>query len=84
MNEPEWAEAIVKHWYRRLYRETGTGQMMVLRPDRPKLHHYGGCRWHGSEHAVPLQNILTLLSKIHSLLWVLIAVVIITVLLLRR
>jgi len=40
-----WRVAEDRFWYRKFYQETKTGQMMVLRPDRPKLHHFPDSRW---------------------------------------
>jgi hypothetical protein len=39
-DEKEWEEARVRFWYRKFYQETERGQLMVLRPDEPKLHHF--------------------------------------------
>jgi hypothetical protein len=33
-------DAWTRLWYRKFYRETQAGQLMTLRPDAPKLHHY--------------------------------------------
>jgi hypothetical protein len=38
--ESDWAEAKDRCWYRKFYNETGTGQLMLLRPDSPALFHY--------------------------------------------
>jgi len=35
-----WDDARLRYWYRTFYRETPTGQMMVLRSDEPELFHY--------------------------------------------
>ena len=36
----DWREAENRYWYRKFYRETMTGQLMVLRPDEPQLFYY--------------------------------------------
>src|SRR5215469_11881279 len=41
-HDADWVEAEVKYWYRRFYSETRTGQLMVLRPDKPILYEYRG------------------------------------------
>jgi hypothetical protein len=43
--EPDWHEANVRYWYRRFYKETRVGQLMVLRPDEPPLFYYEEGRW---------------------------------------
>ncbi len=40
LSDKGWADARVRYWYRRFYKETPTGQMMVLRSDEPDLFHY--------------------------------------------
>ena len=35
-----WRDAEIRYWYRRFYRETVTGQLMVLRPDLPELFYF--------------------------------------------
>jgi hypothetical protein len=39
-DERDWREAFERFWYRKFYRETRTGQLMVLRPDEPPLYYY--------------------------------------------
>lgn len=34
-----------RFWYRKFYQETRAGQLMVLRPDQPELHHFPEGRW---------------------------------------
>jgi hypothetical protein len=41
----EWREARIRFWYRKFYRETRVGQLMVLRPDEPELHYFPEARW---------------------------------------
>jgi hypothetical protein len=42
---PVWNEAWIRHYYRSFYRETITGQLMVLRPDEPALYYFPEGRW---------------------------------------
>ncbi len=44
-HEGDMREAWVSFWYRKFYTETGTGQLMVLRPDEPELYFYPEGRW---------------------------------------
>jgi hypothetical protein len=67
----DWAtrEARTHYWFQKFYSETQTGQITVLRQDRPRL--YG----RESNPIPPPQlsgNILKILDKIHGLLWLLI------------
>lgn len=39
-SHPNFDQALEIYWYRKFYMETLTGQLMVLRPDEPILHHY--------------------------------------------
>ncbi|WP_263366672.1 hypothetical protein [Edaphobacter bradus] len=39
-SEPRWDLAWAAYWYRRFYKETKVGQLMVLRPDVPVLYYY--------------------------------------------
>jgi len=39
-DEKGWRDAHIRFWYRKFYRETTTGQLMVLRSDEPPLFHY--------------------------------------------
>jgi hypothetical protein len=39
-NDKGWDDAVTRFWYRKFYRETMTGQLMVLRSDEPDLFHY--------------------------------------------
>jgi hypothetical protein len=36
-SEAAWADASAKYWYRKFYSETRTGQLMLLRSDKPTL-----------------------------------------------
>jgi hypothetical protein len=40
LGDKGWRDAEVRFWYRKFYRETVTGQLMVLRSDEPLLFHY--------------------------------------------
>ena len=67
-----WREASVRFWYRKFYTETRMGQLMILRDDEPELYDYQSRP--GADMRVLLsQNIVTVLKRIHILLWVLIA-----------
>lgn len=39
-SEKGWSDARLRYWYRKFYRDTATGQMMVLRSDEPDLFHF--------------------------------------------
>lgn len=39
-HEKAWERADDKYWYRKFYEETRMGQLMLLRPDNPKLFYY--------------------------------------------
>lgn len=71
MRDEDWREARTRFWYRKFYNETETGQLMVLRPDEPPLHHYTEGRFNEGEY---MGNIGTLLGKMYMLMWVLLAV----------
>lgn len=71
-HDADWKKAKERYWYTKFYEETRTGQLMVLRPDKPELHCYAKGR----------DNIQSLLSQVRILLWLLI--VLIGLLLLRR
>jgi len=64
-------EADTRFWYRTFYTETRTGQIMVLRRDNPKLFDYESPRKVPDSTSL-LENALSLLKKIHTLLWILI------------
>jgi hypothetical protein len=68
---PDWDKADTRYWYRKFYRETRTGQLMALRPGKPRLFFY--------EHTGPdLMSALGALNqslvRIKLLLWVLVIV----------
>lgn len=52
-------EAEAPFWYRKFYRETRTGQLMVLRPDKPELFHYAEGR---TPNALGLANMQAALN----------------------
>ena len=70
-NQAALYEADTRFWYRKFYTETRTGQIMVLRRDHPKLY-VGESPRKGPDSASLLKNALSLLKKIHALMWVLI------------
>jgi hypothetical protein len=55
----QWRDAKLRFWYRRFYLETTTGQLMVLRPDRPKLHHFPEGHWRPDVAFAALQQKLS-------------------------
>jgi hypothetical protein len=63
--DPDWEEAWTRLWYRKFYRETRTGQLMVLRPDEPALHYLPEARW---QEPVGFYGLGQQLSRIHRLL----------------
>jgi hypothetical protein len=70
-DDSNWDLAWAAYWYRRFYRETLIGQLMVLRPDLPVIHHYPeGRSWH--KLTAPVASIDPL-KQIRFLLWVAIA-----------
>jgi hypothetical protein len=67
-DDSNWDLAWAAYWYRRFYRETRVGQLMVLRPDMPALHYYPeGRPWHKLEGAVSSVDDL---RRVRALLWV--------------
>jgi hypothetical protein len=70
-NQTAWYEAKTRFWYRKFYTETQMGQTMLLRRDNPKLFDYEPPQ-KGPDSISLIQNALSLLRKIHTLLWVLI------------
>jgi hypothetical protein len=64
-------KAEIRFWYRKFYLETRTGQIMVLRHDHPRLYDYETQR-RGPDSSSLLEHAVGLLTKIHTLLWVLI------------
>jgi len=65
-----YEDASIEYWYRQFYRETMTGQLMVLRPDKPALHHFAEGRWHPS---TGVYAVVDQLLHIRWLLYILIA-----------
>ena len=65
-NEPEWAAARVRYWFRKFYTETRTGQLMVLRPDEPILYHHE--RPNTRDIVREIQFVT--LMKVYRLIWV--------------
>lgn len=65
----EWEEARLRYWYRKFYQESQTGQLIVLRTDEPKLHHFPEGRWRPDLALGLLQDQLQgQLAKTHSML----------------
>lgn len=82
MHDADREEAWIEYWYRKFYRETLTGQLMVLRPDRPALHHFPEGRWHESNGFIAVADQLL---RVRRLLYILVALALtIAVLLLFR
>ena len=61
-----WREARLRFWYRRFYQDTRTGQLMVLRPDEPQLHHFPEGRWHPNAAFAVVERRL---DQMRVLLW---------------
>lgn len=77
-DERHWEAASDAFWYRKFYTETRTGQLMVLRPDKPKLHYF-------PEGRLGTGTMLGAMDKIYGRLgWVLIALVVLLLVLLFR
>jgi hypothetical protein len=72
LNDPEWADARQRFWRRNFYKETQAGQIMALRNDRPDLWVYRDVPWPSAEKT------LGLLSNVRYLLWVVIALLVLT------
>ncbi|HEY2467839.1 MAG TPA: hypothetical protein VGI45_08355 [Terracidiphilus sp.] len=67
----QWDAAWAAFWYRKFYKETRPGQLMVLRPDNPVLYFYPeGRPWLGLTNSA---SQLGFLRNIPFLLWILIA-----------
>lgn len=65
-SQPSFDEAVEVYWYRRFYKETLTGQLMVLRPDEPLLYHYERPSRRDVVRDIQFVTIL----KVYRLLWV--------------
>ncbi len=63
--EPHQQVAWERYWYRKFYTETLTGQLMVLRPDEPILHHYDR-----AVHDVTRDVEFVTIVKTYRLLWI--------------
>ena len=71
-NDTEWEEAQTHLMYRKFYEETHTGQLMILRKDKPEI--YGG----RDNPDLPLQaatRLVKQLSGISLALWILVVLV---------
>lgn len=65
-NDADWREARTRFWYRKFYKETRTGPLMVLRPDEPILYHYARPQTQSIESELRFVTLL----KTYRLLWV--------------
>jgi hypothetical protein len=87
-----WQDARLRFWYRKFYRETKTGQLMVLRSDEPDLYHYPAGRpqvgsnpsrrpENAADATVPLApamaDVTRWLEKINFVLWVIVILIIV-------
>jgi hypothetical protein len=61
-------EAVVRHWYRKFYQETETGQLHRLRNDSPPLFHYPEGRWEEERHEFT-QKLAAHFGELRLLLW---------------
>ncbi|PSH04630.1 MAG: hypothetical protein CXZ00_07415 [Acidobacteria bacterium] len=61
---PYYLEALNKYWYRRFYTETRSGQLMILRNDKPYLHYFE----RPSSVNIPEQRRTWMLAKVHRVL----------------
>jgi hypothetical protein len=82
-SDSDWFLARAAYWYRRFYRETRIGQLMVLRPSMPVLHYFpDGRPWYKLTASVASNG---LLRHIPFLLWIVVALLAaITFLLIRK
>ena len=78
-SDAAWRKAGTRWWYRKFYQETHAGQLMVLRPDEPALHHFPEGRFRPEARLAALERRL---AQIGSLLWVLVTLAALTVLIL--
>jgi len=75
-----WDDANTRYWYRKFYTETRTGQLMVLRPDKPQLYHYE----HGGSDVIRAIGVLNQsLSRTRLVLWILVALAILGLIVIR-
>jgi hypothetical protein len=71
-HHPDWEEARTRFWYRKFYKETKTGQLMVLREDEPELFYYPEAR---SRSDVGWDLLNQQLTRISSVLWVMVILI---------
>lgn len=67
-NDSEWQTAWQILWYRKFYRDTQRGQLMVLRADEPILYHYERAPIGNVERITQNQSVTLL--RAYKLLWV--------------
>lgn len=68
-DELSWDEALDAYWYREFYKNTRTGQLMVLRPDKPTLFYYQ----RSQDRDFSGELLLATAIRTHHLLWVAVA-----------
>jgi hypothetical protein len=71
-SHPHFNEALVSYWYNRVYTETITGKLMVLRPDEPLLYYFQ----RPTIRDVAKEVKLVTLIKMYRLLWVAVALLV--------
>lgn len=71
-SHPYFTEASDIYWYRRFYTETITGQLMVLRPDEPRLYHFERPRVRDTTKDVAVVTLI----KAYRLLWIAVSLLI--------
>lgn len=80
--ENDWKAANRIHWFRKFYRDTTTGQLLVLRPDEPELHCFPEGRWRPDQAFAKLEEHMTTLTAgiagVSRLLSILIGILIIS------
>lgn len=73
-DDENWLVAWAAYWYRRFYKETQIGQLMILRPDSPTLHYYPeGHASGGPSTSETTSEMLRLQRQLRALLWIIIA-----------
>lgn len=73
-SHPYFDEAFEHYWYRKFYKKTMTGQLMVLRPDEPILYHYERPQTRDILREVQVSTVL----KTYRLAWVAIPLLVAT------
>jgi hypothetical protein len=70
-NERAKSEAYNGYWYRKFYAETHAGQLMVMRPDKPKLYYYA------ASLPASFSEILAALHQVKVAVWIIAAITLI-------